>query len=221
MPSSIVHAFIPATCVLTSKSLFPKLSKKQSLKLFILSAFLGNFPDWDAIPAALSGDQWSQIHRNWGHNIFSIVMGICLGSYLLRRFVSHNFSKRGAFCLSLCLVLSHVLFDSIQGLNELGQKIGVPLFFPFSYWEFSLPFKVFKPVTISHQTNFLSGYLTSMTFWKEIIYWEFLYIACFWLSWNIFFTAGSYVFKQHKRKKQIEEKLLAFQHERNNEKRIA
>ncbi len=221
MPSTIVHALLPASCVYTSKSLFPPLTKKETFKLLFLSCFLGNFPDLDVIPATLAGENWSNIHRNWGHNVFSITVGIFLGSFLIKKFIHKNFTKKSAFLLSFCLIASHIFFDSMQGENANGIQIGVPLLYPFSSWELTLPFKVFKAVTISHQDNFLTGYLSSMTFWKEIIYWEFIYIASFWLAWNAVFTVTNYVVKQHKRKKQIRAQILAFQHEQQASKQRA
>lgn len=221
MPSSIVHALLPASCVISSKSIFPKLTKKELFKLFAYSAFLGNMPDLDVIPASLAGDQWSHIHRSWGHNLFAVTLWIILGGIFFRKFVSLKFARKQVWILSILLVLSHLLFDSMQGPNTEGKLVGVPLFYPFSTKNYRLPLKIFQAVTIDKNVHFLVGYLTSMTFWKEIIYMEFLYILGFWFLWNLSFVLTTNFIRSRARRKQIEADIISFHSAQIEEKRKA
>ncbi len=60
-----------------------------------------------------------------------------------------------------------------------------------------------------------------MSFWKEIIYWEFLYILGFWIAWNFSFVMVTQFIRARARKKQVEADILSFHSSQLEEKRKA
>jgi len=162
------------------------LTRKQLLRLAFIAFILGNSPDLDIIPAMLNPEHWKEIHREWGHNMFSLAVWITLGTFALRRFVSPLFNGALGWFVSAPLVLSHVLFDAMGDFAHDGARIGVPLLWPLSDWEFNLPFSLFRCYEVQSGMNPLLAHITSESFWKSAVFSE---IAGSLLLFGIWFAA--------------------------------
>jgi hypothetical protein len=172
MPSTFTHGLLPPACVLASKPGVPPLSRMEWFKLLFASAVLGNSCDLDLVPAFLFPSRWLEIHRYWGHNIFMISIWITLGAYCLGRFVSPKLKGATAWIYASVLVFSHVIFDAMGDYTGRGYRIGVPLLYPFSKWEFLLPFPIFKGVKLSPHVHPAIGHITSRSFWTDGVFRE-------------------------------------------------
>ena len=145
MPSTFVHALLPASCALSTPSGRPRPTLKVAIKLFVIAAVIGNFPDLDIIPALIFGA--AKIHRHWGHNIFVLFGWTWLGQWTLVKLVPEIFkSKRQAFVTSFLLVASHLILDAFQQHNHISFVPHVPLLWPLSDWAFSIPIQIFTTV---------------------------------------------------------------------------
>jgi hypothetical protein len=172
MPSTFVHGLLPASCVYTYHRRFPTLTRRQRAILVFLAAVIGNLPDLDILPTLFFPEHWQEIHRWWGHNLFSITLWIIMGAYSLNYLVSPHFKGWRGYLLSALLVFSHVCFDAMADFNPEGIRPGVPLLWPLSNWQFHLPFRLFKPAITDPHLNPLFAYATSRNYWTEAIYSE-------------------------------------------------
>lgn len=192
MPSTFAHALFPSAAAFVARKAFPTLTKKQVVKLMFVAMFLGNSPDLDLIPASIWVDYFHPIHRNVGHNMFSLMFLIWMGTKLLRRFVSADISTRQAWFVSSGLVLSHILLDSMGDYNMFGERPSIPIFFPFSQWSFYLPFKLF-PCAALHQGEGVHPFMRhvlSAEFWERVFLYEIFYTGVLVSIWaSLFFGA--------------------------------
>lgn len=174
MPSTFVHGILPSSCSFVAKKSLPTLDRAQMLKLLFIAFILGNACDIDIIPAMLLPDRWTDIHRYWGHNIFCISLYILAGRWALTRFVHPSFKEKVGWLLTVSLVLSHVFLDAAGDFNfGSDERIGVPLFWPISDWEFLLPFALFKSYQLSEaSTNPLVSHILSVDFWTRAVFTE-------------------------------------------------
>jgi membrane-bound metal-dependent hydrolase YbcI (DUF457 family) len=186
MPSTFVHGLLPTSCAWFSKPDMGPLSAKEKLRLFMAFGFLANCPDLDFIPATLFAGQFSEIHRQWGHNLFVLTAWVIFGAYLLRFVGKSRISRRACWVLSIALVGSHVFLDGMQA----NEESGVPLLWPISPWRFRLPFHVFHSIQIAKGQNVIYAYLTSWDFWGNIFFTEIfqtLLLLLVWVAcWKLF-----------------------------------
>jgi membrane-bound metal-dependent hydrolase YbcI (DUF457 family) len=187
MPSTFTHGFLPAACVFSSKAKLPKLTTRETLKLLFASAVLGNACDSDLVPAFMTPAHWLEIHRYWGHNIFSITLWIVLGAWAIGKYVSPQLKGKLSWILASCLVWSHVLFDSMGDYSGKAERVGVPLLWPFSNWEFYTPFPVFKSIRIDPKIHPALAHATSNSFWHDAVYRELTASVIMLGLWVIFF----------------------------------
>ena len=127
---AVLAAFRPTLPSAPSKCL------KARTIYFCTLAFLCVAPDWDVIPASLlPSSQFFEIHRNWGHNIFSsFILSLVMAKVLMKVLKVYPFRK--CFIISLSFIASHLFFDSMmQDIH--GTPIGVPLLWPFSSHQYS------------------------------------------------------------------------------------
>lgn len=175
MPSTLVHASLPTLCLWVSRKSFPHLSVTQLFKLLFIACILGNACDLDIIPAMLFPSHWGDIHREWGHNLFSITLWICLGRWAFTRFVSKDFEGRRGWLLAMALVSSHVFLDAAGDYSpESMSRCGVPLLWPLSKWEFLLPYPLFSSYRLGHADHPLAAHIVSLDFWTRAIFSEVL-----------------------------------------------
>lgn len=153
MPSTVVHALLPGSCWVVSEKKTSQFSKRQWIAFTLIAVLLANFPDMDLIPAFLFPNHFYEIHRAWGHNVFSLFLFSLLGSWLLRRFVSSDFTKQRAWMASVFLVGSHVVLDAAGQYNSYGFLPSVPLFWPFSEHAYRLPIRVFVTLDLAGAPN--------------------------------------------------------------------
>ncbi len=183
MPSTIGHGLLPAACLLASKSRFSELSAMQFFKFSILVAILGNASDLDVIPAALYPSHWREIHREWGHNLFATGLWIYIGTRLIRRYISPEIGNAKAWITSGLCVVCHIFMDALGGLGEFGERMGCPLFWPFSDWDLIFPVVIFDSYRLEKGINPILAHLTSTTFWNNAIFYELFYawfVGCSW-----------------------------------------
>ena len=200
MPSTLVHSILPTSCVLYSHSKFPKLTKRETIKLAFASVVIGNMPDLDIIPAFFSTNNAFEIHRNWGHNIFSVVLWTILGVLALRHLVCRRFSLRTAIVLSASLVLSHICLDAMgSASNDWGRRVGVPLLFPFSKWEFLLPVHLYQTYPLAKGVNPIVGIIVAPSYWHSAIFSEFFSTAALFLLWVLVFSVVNVIAKTIRR----------------------
>ena len=183
MPSTFVHGFLPSSCALASQ---PQLKNKTTRSYFVFFAIcfiLGNMPDLDILPATIDRANWENIHRYWGHNLFSITVWICIGAWALKKYVGGEYSGKKRWWLAGLLVGSHVLFDAMGEMTPRGVRVGVPLLWPVSRWEFIFPLSVFKSYEVDHQINPIAAHITSASFWHNAFMGEILYSSLFFGIW--------------------------------------
>lgn len=139
MPTPLVHIAVPTVLFLTTEGKRLSLSKRQWFKLVFVLMLLANVPDIDLVPAMLNLSRYQEIHRAWGHNIFSAGLLALLGAFILRSHISPIFKGARGYFTSFFLVMSHLLLDACG--HENGFQPHVPLFWPLSNWKFTLPLK--------------------------------------------------------------------------------
>lgn len=188
MPTTFVHGLLPTSCVGVSYRSLPPLTRGEWVRLFIACFILGNLPDIDLLPAIVQPRLWHSLHRYAGHNVFALTIWIALGYYLIRHWVSPSFEKRRAWILSACLVLSHVLLDAMcdGALEGRPRGSGVPLLWPFTQWQFVLPFHPFPGVAFSRGTHPFLELLFSPDYWKRVAFVELGYSVFFLALWSAF-----------------------------------
>lgn len=174
-------------CALTSAGAVRRLSQRDTIRLALTAAVLGNFPDADLIPASLIPAHFWDIHRYVGHNVFAIALEIWAGVQCLRWAVPSLFRGHRAWLFSVALVLSHVLFDGCSDFAPLkGTRAGVPLFWPFSDWQFLTEWPVFGGYTLEKAAHPLLSYWHAREFWDVLLSTEIPFtagaIAAWWLA---------------------------------------
>lgn len=190
MPSTFTHGVVPASCLaLTSKKNQP-IPKGQLFRLAAIGFILGNSPDLDIIPATLLGDSAHEIHRCWGHNIFSLFIYIFMGTVLFKTFVKEQYRPKRLLFTSALLVLSHIVFDAMGEESIEGFRRGIPLLWPLSNWELLLPFKIFKSYTVDHNLPLLWAHIVSAQFWTRAVFTEVVFTALFIPTWLAFYAVG-------------------------------
>lgn len=188
MPSTFTHGIVPGTCLaLTGKT--SKIPRGQLARLFLIGFFLGNGPDLDVIPGSIWANHFGDIHRNWGHNIFSILALTWFGTFLFNRFIDAEWRPKRVWLVSFLLLFSHVIFDSLGEAAADGIRHGVPLFWPLSDWQLLSPFTVFFSYSVQKDLNPLLGHLLSVQFWTRAVFSEIAFTATcitLWLGGNWF-----------------------------------
>jgi membrane-bound metal-dependent hydrolase YbcI (DUF457 family) len=195
MPSTFVHGLLPPACVYLSKQALPRFTLMEWAKLLFIALILANSPDLDIIPASLSS-HWKQIHRNWGHNIFAVIVWISLGRWALKKFLPGKLTSKTAWTLSTLLVLSHLVLDAMHDVNPEGIRRGVPLFWPITSTEFYLPFKWFKILKLDPGLHFLVAHVTSREFWHGAIFVELGHAALLAVIWGLGFRLAFWIFRR-------------------------
>lgn len=183
MPSTFVHGLVPSSCAFITKPRLKNDSFRERFIFFFVCSVLGNLPDLDVIPGTLMKEHWFEIHRYWGHNMFSLAVWIVLGAWALNKFVGGEMVGRKAWVVSALLVMSHVLFDSMGDYTTNGVRIGVPLLWPFSKWEFLFPIGIFKSYEIDYSKNVLAAHLTSYGYWSHAVFSEIVAGLGLFLVW--------------------------------------
>ena len=200
MPSPLVHTLLPSACLIQSRSHIRKLTRFEWIKLILLTIFLANLPDWDVIPASLFPSHWHEIHRSWGHNLWFAITYVWFGMKLFRRLFKEVFNRTQAFRISLIAVLSHFLLDGMAYANHAGHIPGIPIFFPFSNWEISVPFKIFLCPEKSPELHPFLALATDPSFWSTTIFneiWGTLILSLvWWMGLRLFSTYGRLVVKR-------------------------
>lgn len=184
MPSTFVHALLPSSCAASTSFVRLKLKTRwEWIRFLFVAFFLGNAPDLDLIPAFLYFEHFREIHRAWGHNIFSATLLAVAGRYLLVKGVSPQFSKASGWLLSFFLVYSHLLLDAMFQAHSIGFIPTVPLFWPISHWNVSLPFGFFNTPHLNIPLGKFDLPLFEFYFWKHIFLYEILPSALLFLLW--------------------------------------
>lgn len=180
MPSTFVHALLPAACLFVS--LRPKLDYTRRFGLLLLCMFLGNFPDIDLIPACLFPQYWTLIHREWGHNFLSVAIEILVGGALLTRFFPDILTPAQGRLAALGLVGSHLVLDAMC-YSHVHQFAGVPLLWPFIEHEFHLGIQIFPGTKYSSSLHPMVGHITSSHFWHQVILHEIIWGCVLFAVW--------------------------------------
>ncbi|MBI4402754.1 MAG: metal-dependent hydrolase [Deltaproteobacteria bacterium] len=181
MPSTFAHAIVPSSCL--TLSLAARLTHKQRWHLLLVAVFLGNSPDLDLIPAFLFPAHFDSIHRNFGHNLFSIMLLCWLGAWLLRRYVSCDFAGARGWGWSIVCVTSHLFLDCMCGADPDGIRYGCPLFWPLSSGQWLLPWPIFPSYSINLELHPLLAFVTSRSFWHCALFSELGYSAVIICAW--------------------------------------
>ncbi len=187
MPSPVIHSWLPTSCAYLTQSSCV-LNTKQKVRFAVVSILIANSPDWDFVPAVLNSENFIQIHRNWGHNIFSLAALVVIGKYLLEKFVSkENYQGRQGWLLSLLLVLSHIFLDSLGHFSSTGFRPHIPLFWPLSDYRFTFPVKLFVTLDLKMPLT-----IFGIEFWKWLILGELVpSLLLFLIFYSSFFLSKS------------------------------
>lgn len=189
MPSTFTHGVVPASCIALTSATVKKIPRGQLLRLAAIGFFLGNSPDLDIIPGTIFASHFHEIHRNWGHNIFSMMVFTWIGTLLFKRFVDQAYRPKRIWLTSAILVLSHVLFDSLGQEGSDGLRHGVPLLWPVHSYEMISPISIFMSYTVHPDYPPLIAHIMSVSFWTRAVFVELLFTALFIPAWVF-----SYVF---------------------------
>lgn len=151
--------------------------------LLILTVFLGNAPDLEIIPAVFNPEHWRQIHRAWGHNIFSLSLWVSIGAYFFQKLGKGRFTARQAWTFSILLVASHIFLDAMGDKDSEGVRLGVPLLWPFTRKAFSLPWCAFSSYHLDKKLNPLLAHINSSDFWSKAVYQEIIVSISLFTAW--------------------------------------
>lgn len=190
MPTTFVHGLLPAACLLVSRSSLSHLSTAEWRRLLVFALIWGNWPDWDVVPAAIFPAEWTSIHREWGHNVFSLALSAWAGVWILGNWISKELSPRAKWIVSTALLLSHVLFDATNYGHSTHVRSGVPLFWPLSDWHGVLPIRVFASTEATSGGHPLAQMIFSPVYWTKVIFQEFFASLIVFALWSIFWTVS-------------------------------
>lgn len=197
MPSTFVHGILPASCAVMSHRK-ARLTRKEWFSFFILSSFLANCPDLDIVPVLFFPKYWDLFHRNVGHNFISLSLFITLGYYLFKKYFSKHFTKKQCIALAFSLVLSHIILDALGDYQKDSHRVGVPVLWPLSDYQFKIPFALFMNYQLKTNTAHpLLGHLYSKDFWTSAFWNEIicsLGLFSLWISVQYFYKAFAKVF---------------------------
>lgn len=187
MPTALTHCLLPTAILILAN---PNISRKVWIKMTGICFLLANAPDLDLIPAFLwFAEGWKDVHREWGHNVFSCAVLTSAGMILIRKICSPNISRKNAWIISSFLIVSHLILDAMTGADTAGIRPGVPLLWPFSDWEWTLPFAFFKVPNLSPHHHPLIGLIQSSNMWhlilRELIF--LLSAAVIWIGADVAF----------------------------------
>lgn len=168
MPSTWLHAALPAACAGATLSLTlrrHRLEPRALVRVCLLVAILANGPDLDLIPASFFPANWREIHRAWGHNLFAALLLTGVGAFTLRRWAWPGVRPAVAWSLSAAAVMSHLFLDAATYDSATGEGIGVPLAWPLSSLEWTLPWKWFPATVVASGAHPVLGHVTASDFW--------------------------------------------------------
>lgn len=188
MPTTFVHGLLPAACLWASRSSLSHLSRSEWRRLLLFALVWGNLPDWDVVPAALIPGAWEAVHREWGHNLFSLALAAWLGAWVLQKYVARDLSRRGAWIVSTALLLSHIFFDAMNYGHHTHTTSGVPLFWPVSDWHGSLPFQVFAASESTSGHHPLIEIIFSPVYWTKVVFQEIVASLLVFSLWALVWT---------------------------------
>lgn len=183
MPSTFTHGVVPASCLALTSKQNKKIPRWELAKLAAIGFILGNTPDLDIIPATIIGDQFHEIHRCWGHNMFSLTVYIIAGTFLFKKFIKEEYRPKRVLLTCFLLVVSHILFDSVGEQSAEGFRRGIPLFWPLSNWELLLPFQIFRDYKVDPNLPLLWAHMVSVQFWTRAVFAELMFTALFIPMW--------------------------------------
>lgn len=193
MPSTFTHGVVPSACLALTAKVQKPIPRRELLKLALIGFFLGNGPDLDVIPGTLWSTHWNDIHRNWGHNIFSITALILLGTWLFKKFVAAEYRPKRVLLVSTILVLSHIAFDSMSEAGAHGIRTGVPVFWPLSDWQLIAPFYIFRNFETDIGYNPIMAHVMSSQFWSRAVFMEVFFTITFVPFWVVSFLVAKKV----------------------------
>jgi membrane-bound metal-dependent hydrolase YbcI (DUF457 family) len=192
MPSTFIHAILPTVCIASRSDSKTGLGNKQKVFFWIACAVIANLPDLDVLGTFIVPERAEWVHRNFGHNLFSLIILTLLGRMLIVRFVSREmFSGLRGWLYCAVLVMSHVILDSACAEPN-GRPVGIPLLWPFSDWQFYFPVVLFKGHQLNLNYEWVLGNLFSFDYWTLGVFREIgmgivIYVG-FLLLDRVFFT---------------------------------
>jgi membrane-bound metal-dependent hydrolase YbcI (DUF457 family) len=188
MPSPLVHATLPAACLVAERKTRRPLDRAHTIRLCLAALIIANLPDIDLIPALWFRAHFEEIHRAWGHNIFSVGLWTFLGSRLLAWADGRSSSRAYYWCAAAGLALSHIFLDAAGHFNEFGFSPTVPVLWPLSNWELTLPFRLFATMDFSFPpvtALTLAERVFSWGFWRDIAICEVVPAFFVYLIWRV------------------------------------
>lgn len=189
MPTTLVHALVPSSCLALTHRAQPELTAREWGKLLLWAAIAGNLADLDLVPVIFFPGAWRIVHRYLGHNLVTLTLLVILAKWALERLVSPKLSGRRAWGLSLPLVASHVFLDAFC-VGAPGETGGVPLLFPFSRWELEFPWKIFPLITVPERVHPLVDVALAADYWRRVLFIELGYSALFVAGWACLWGAS-------------------------------
>ena len=193
MPTTLVHAFLPAACLAVCANALPSLTRREWLRLLFAAMILGNLPDLDLLPVLFHSPWLKYFHRNVGHNVFALAGWICLGQWALRRWVLPTATPRQRWTIAAVLVLSHVVLDSMSRVPDdpEGRAGGVPLLYPLSDWQWRFPWRIF-PGFKGDESRFhpVIAQAVSTEYWGRVIFTELRNTAILFAVWTTLWLGG-------------------------------
>ncbi len=181
MPSTLVHALLPAACVMSRKPSVEGLTRRQIGGLALSCAVIGNLPDLDVIGVILMPEYGRFIHRNVGHNFLALTLWIIVGRWMLGLVDKSRFDCLRAYVYSGALVMSHVFLDS-GCVHSDGVPAGVPILWPLSDWSLVSPFPFFSDYVLNDRYHWFMGHLLAVDFWRRAVFQELWVSLTIWLG---------------------------------------
>lgn len=186
MPSPFVHATLPIACLVLDRKKRILDTKITLIRVVFVSIVMANICDLDLLPALIFRSHLFEIHRAWGHNIFSLVIWTWLGTYLLKWADRQKSSSCYYWIASGSLIVSHILLDAAGHFNNIGFAPSVPLFWPISSYQFTIPLKIFVTMDyaflLSNPMELLIN-VFSLRFFRDLILCEILPCLVILLTW--------------------------------------
>ena len=190
MPSPFVHSLLPTACLAATEPSL-RLDKKSGVRLLFLSVFLANAPDLDIFYAlAFAPDKVRYYHRFLGHNLIALLLFTAIGIFVCRKWAAPALSRLSAVAISVSLVFSHVLLDSLCDVDPLTHvRSGIPFFWPFSEVSYNLPYRLFGKYILDEKKGTVMSHLTSVTFWKNMFTRELMWTLIIFGMWCVLWSA--------------------------------
>ncbi len=175
MPSPIAHTIIGSSVFLFFQKEVKLAKRIEKIIYYIYIILLSNIYDFDFFRLTNEGLKINlSNHTREGHSIFiTLIILICI--YLLYKIFRIQKPVLSFIKYSLAALLSHLFLDLLCYDMNYTNGIGMPVFYPFSYYMVNIKIYLFTGLNIR---NIISFYNFSIIFYEFIIT-GLIFVLCF------------------------------------------